>query len=76
MAKNLRAKIPESDTLIVCDVNKKATKQFVEEVGLAASHASNHGKQMRTQIADNPQEVAQKSVSSISTVCLFLKLLQ
>ena len=33
MAKNLRSKIAESDTLIVHDVNETALKQFAEEVG-------------------------------------------
>jgi hypothetical protein len=34
MAKNLRAKIPETDTLIICDTNPDATKRFVEEAGM------------------------------------------
>ncbi|KAL7275658.1 hypothetical protein RUND412_001391 [Rhizina undulata] len=33
MARNLRQKLPKEDTLVVYDVNKAATKQFVEELG-------------------------------------------
>ena len=32
MAKNLRSKIAESDSLIIHDVNEKALQQFKEEV--------------------------------------------
>ena len=51
MAKNLRAKIPESDSFIICDTNADATKKFVEE---------SEGREVH--IAGNPKEVAQKSV--------------
>lgn len=60
MAKNLRAKIPDSDTLIVCDVNKEAAKKFADEVGVAASGT---GKGLGVEIANNSREVAEKSVS-------------
>lgn len=33
MAKNLRAKIPKSDTMVINDVNDAATQQFLKEVG-------------------------------------------
>lgn len=33
MAKNLRQKINESDTMVINDVNDVATQKFVEEVG-------------------------------------------
>lgn len=32
MAKNLRAKIPEGDTLSIFDVNKETVERFVKEV--------------------------------------------
>ena len=53
MAKNLRAKIPETDELIVCDAVPATTSQFLAE------HANTH-----TQAAGNPREVAEKSVSA------------
>lgn len=68
MAKNLRAKIPETDELIICDTNANSTKKFVEE---------GEGKGIR--IAENPRELAQKSVSptllssaSTATVMTFI----
>ena len=54
MARNLRAKIAESDTMIIHDVNPAVTKKLAEEVG-------------NVSIAQNVREVAEKSVrSSIS----------
>jgi hypothetical protein len=75
MAKNLRAKIPEADALIICDTNPTATKKFVEEVGIAASSTNASGKGTEIHIAENPKEVAQKSVShtrSFSLLAAFL----
>jgi hypothetical protein len=62
MAKNLRAKIPETDTLIVCDTNSHATKKFVEEAGIAVSSTIAPGKGTGIHIAEDPKEVAQKAV--------------
>ena len=50
MAKNLRAKVEETDDLYICDVNAEATKRFVEETGKGVH------------VAKNPREVAQKCV--------------
>jgi 3-hydroxyisobutyrate dehydrogenase len=51
MAKNLRAKIPKSDTLVICDLNADVTKKFAAEVnGLGV------------EIAASPKELAEKSV--------------
>lgn len=52
MAKNLRTKLPEGDTLMVQDVNTAATKQFVEELS---------GYDVI--VAENPRQVALTSVS-------------
>lgn len=52
MAKNLRTKIPETDTIVIQDVNKAASKQFVDE--LSKFHVI---------VADSAREVAEKSVS-------------
>ena len=62
MAKNLRAKIPETDTLIICDTNTKVTEKFAEEVGIATSSTNAPGRRTGIHIAENPREVAQKSV--------------
>jgi hypothetical protein len=62
MAKNLRAKIPETDTLIVCDTNPHATKKFAEEVGIVVSSTNTPGKGTGIHIAENPKEVAHKAV--------------
>ena len=51
MAKNLRAKIPEGDILVIHDVNKAATAKFVEDVGTGV------------EVLETPREVAERSVS-------------
>lgn len=50
MAKNLRARIPESDTLTVFDVNSGSMDKLKSESG-------------NIQLAKSPKEVAQQSVS-------------
>lgn len=52
MAKNLRAKIPKSDTMVINDVNDAATQKFVEEVG-------------NVTIAKSVREVAEQTVRSL-----------
>lgn len=52
MAKNLRAKIPEGDTLTVFDVNTASTEKLKSESGSS-----------KLEIAKSPKEVAEKSVS-------------
>lgn len=63
MAKNLRAKIPATDTLIVRDVNEKAAQRFVEEATEAARSTGTTAEENRVQIAENARELAEKSVS-------------
>ena len=53
MAKNLRAKIPASDTLVVHDRNGEATAKFVEEVGAGI------------EVASSPRKVAEKAVRTL-----------
>nr|OQO18381.1 hypothetical protein B0A51_13181 [Rachicladosporium sp. CCFEE 5018] len=55
MAKNLRTKIPESDTMIIHDVNEASTAKFAEEVG-------------NVTIAKNVREVAEKSTTIITVL--------
>ncbi|KAL8703016.1 MAG: hypothetical protein Q9201_003792 [Fulgogasparrea decipioides] len=62
MAQNLRAKIPESDTLIVHDQKREVTQRFKEEVGIAAAGAGAEGKGKGIEVAETPREVAEKSV--------------
>lgn len=52
MARNLRSKIPQSDTLIICDANPKATQQFVQE----------QPSSLKVEVATSPQQVALESV--------------
>lgn len=63
MAKNLRAKIPATDTLVVRDVNEDANKRFVgEAIETARSTGAAEGT-YKVEIAGSPREVAEKSVS-------------
>lgn len=55
MAKNLRAKIAKTDTLVVHDVNPEAVKSFLAE----------HGDSV-TEAAADVRQVAEKSVSLCS----------
>lgn len=52
MAKNLRAKLPKDDTLVVHDINTNALSKFEKEVGSKGVY-----------IAPDVREVAEKSVS-------------
>ncbi|KAK7703506.1 hypothetical protein SLS57_010945 [Botryosphaeria dothidea] len=52
MAKNLRAKLPKDDTLVIHDVNTNATANFTKEIGQKGVH-----------VAENVREVAEKSSS-------------
>ena len=54
MAKNLRAKMPEGDALVVNDQNPGTTAKFVEEVGEGV------------EVAKSVREVAEKSVRQCS----------
>lgn len=51
MAKNLRAKIPEGDTMTIFDVNAAAVEKLVKEA-----------EQANILIAKGPREVAQSAV--------------
>lgn len=69
MAKNLRAKIPATDTLVVRDVNEDATKRFVEETHETARSTKAAEGTYKVEVAGCPREVAEKSVSrSLSLV--------
>lgn len=55
MAKNLRTKIPDSDTMYIHDVNTAALDSFVKEVG-------------KVTIAKNVREVAENTVCLASSL--------
>jgi hypothetical protein len=63
MAKNLRAKIPASDTLIIRDVNEEAMKRFAAEAQEAARSNGAGANEGQVEIAASAREVAEKSVS-------------
>lgn len=64
MAKNLRARIPEGDTMVVYDRNTEATSKFIQEVGIAAAAVGAHQKGHNIQVANTARELAAKSVSA------------
>lgn len=66
MAKNLRAKIPATDTLLVRDVNENATTRFVEETKEAAKSSGAADGTMKVEVAQSARAVAEQSVSQTS----------
>lgn len=54
MAKNLRAKLPKEDTLVIHDINTAALSKFKQESGSQSVH-----------VAENVREVAEKSVRRV-----------
>ncbi|KAH0569266.1 hypothetical protein GP486_000022 [Trichoglossum hirsutum] len=61
MAKNLRLKIPPSDTLVVNDINSVATRRLVDEFRIANPVAGTLDEGMGIEIAKSPREVAERS---------------
>lgn len=63
MAKNLRAKIPASDSLIIYDRNKDATANFIQ-VGVARENPTSNNEMglMGIEIASSPRAVAENAV--------------
>ncbi|WEW59152.1 NAD-binding 6-phosphogluconate dehydrogenase [Emydomyces testavorans] len=57
MARNLRAKIPTADTLVIYDVNRDATQRFLTE---------HKGKPI--EVASSPRELAEKSITVITSL--------
>ncbi|KAJ5096487.1 hypothetical protein NUU61_005843 [Penicillium alfredii] len=68
MAKNLRAKIPISDTLIVRDVNEETIKRFVAENQEARRSSGTSPDQGKVEIAESAREVAEKSTVTITSL--------
>lgn len=63
MARNLLAKTPPSDKLIIRDVNEDVLHRFVEE----AKIVKNSNAASRIEIASSVREVAEKSVCTTAT---------
>ncbi|KAF3913045.1 hypothetical protein ABW21_db0206149 [Orbilia brochopaga] len=61
MAKNLRAKVPQADSLIIYDINESATSQFMKEIGDSA-----HAAGASVTVAKNLQDVARNSETVIT----------
>lgn len=55
MAKNLRQKLPNDDTLFVQDINTDASQKFADEL-----------KDFQVVVAGTAREVAEKSVRSLT----------
>ncbi|EAW06775.1 3-hydroxyisobutyrate dehydrogenase [Aspergillus clavatus NRRL 1] len=68
MAQNLRAKIPATDTLIVRDVNERATSRFVEETRQAAQKSGLADDAMKVEVAQSAREVAEQSTVMITSL--------
>ena len=67
MAKNLRTKIPNGDTLFICDSNADVTAKFVKEASAAAE-----SKELQVKVSKDPREVAEKCVCfcTLHLLCL------
>lgn len=65
MAKNLRAKIPVTDTLVIRDVNEDVMTKFVEETKEIARSTGTADGTYKVEVAEGPREVAEKSVSAL-----------
>ena len=61
MAANLRAKLPESDSLLVNDRNVETLEKFTKEISVVSTAAS---KPNGVEACSSAREVAEKSVSS------------
>lgn len=68
MAKNLRAKVPPSDTLIIRDVNPETTERFVAESKELAKSSGAGEDAFRVEVSAHPREVAEKSTVVISSL--------
>ncbi|KAL4786302.1 6-phosphogluconate dehydrogenase [Aspergillus varians] len=61
MAKNLHAKIPSTDTLIIRDVNEESTTRFLREARETSEGAGTSVALPNVIVADNARELAEKS---------------
>ncbi|OJI96672.1 hypothetical protein ASPVEDRAFT_36076 [Aspergillus versicolor CBS 583.65] len=62
MAKNLHAKIPPTDTLLIRDVNEESTKRFLQEASETAKGAgANVSTRPKVEAADSARDLAERS---------------
>ena len=69
MAKNLRLKLPQSEDMVILDINRDAMSRFVDE-----TRHGNSGNANYVSLAQNAREVAEKSVRQKPIVSFRLKL--
>ncbi|KAL3454305.1 6-phosphogluconate dehydrogenase [Aspergillus insuetus] len=68
MAKNLHAKIPSTDTLIIRDVNEESTARFIKEARETAKSAGATDVLPNVVVAENAREIAEKSSVIITSL--------
>ncbi|PLB33901.1 putative dehydrogenase [Aspergillus candidus] len=68
MAKNLRAKIPAADTLVIRDVNEETAARFVEEARKEAQSNGAGEDTAKVLIAQDAREVAEQSSVMITSL--------
>lgn len=71
MAKNLRAKIPAEDILMVRDVNPDTAQRFAEEARQEAKKNGAKDDTWKVEVAESARDVAENSVSFGFLVRLF-----
>ncbi|KAF9885887.1 hypothetical protein FE257_012267 [Aspergillus nanangensis] len=68
MAKNLRAKIPATDTLMIRDVNEDASKRFVKEIQEIARSSGSEPDSLKVVIAENARDLAEQSTVVVTSL--------
>lgn len=63
MAKNLRAKVPEDDQLVIYDRNKDVTTQFMHEYHHLDSNLAPRKIGKNLKVANTARELIERSVS-------------
>lgn len=63
MAKNLRAKVPEGDKLMIYDRNEDVTTQFLHQVNNLGCNVGSLRRCNHTEVANTAREVVERSVS-------------
>lgn len=68
MAKNLRAKIPVEDTLVIRDVNAESMDRFIKESRELAKAQGVTESGMKVETAESPRELAEKSTVIVTSL--------
>lgn len=63
MAKNLRARIPEGDRLVIYDRNEDTTSRFLHEISHSNPDRETFQRGTVTEVASQARKVVEKSVS-------------